>query len=150
MISPGSAPSPDALYESADRGAKQISATGASLADWTPSSWRAREALQQPNYEDEEELSNALAEIANRSGAPRGLTLFSLYLGVLALAEVVSWSGAPRRLTLFFQHLDVLALAEVVNRSGGLTLFSLYLGVLALAEVVNRSGALRTSPCLCT
>ena len=66
VISPGSAPSPDALYESADRGAKQISATGASLADWTPSSWRAREALQQPNYEDEDELSNALAEIANR------------------------------------------------------------------------------------
>ena len=66
MISPGSAPSPDALYESADRGAKQISATGASLADWTPSSWRAREALQQPKYEDEDELSNALAEIANR------------------------------------------------------------------------------------
>jgi hypothetical protein len=42
VISPGSAPSPDALYESADRGAKQISATGASLADWSPSSWRAR------------------------------------------------------------------------------------------------------------
>ena len=64
MISPG--PSPDALYEATDRGDKQISATGASLADWTPKSWREREALQQPNYEDQAELEAALTEIANR------------------------------------------------------------------------------------
>ena len=63
MITPNQ---PDALYHSSDRGDKQISATGASLKDWSPSSWRDREALQQPNYEDADELEAALTEIANR------------------------------------------------------------------------------------
>ena len=40
-----------------------VSATGASLKDWTPSSWRQRKALQQPMYEDEAELAEALATI---------------------------------------------------------------------------------------
>ena len=43
-----------------------VSATGASLKDWTPSSWRQRKALQQPMYEDEAELAEALATIQNR------------------------------------------------------------------------------------
>jgi len=31
-----------------------ISATGASLSGWTPTSWRQKEALQQPNYDNQE------------------------------------------------------------------------------------------------
>jgi len=57
---------PDALYTAGDRAGKQISATGASLKDWAPDSWQAREALQQPNYESKETLDAALDEIANR------------------------------------------------------------------------------------
>jgi len=57
---------PDALYTAGDRAGKQISATGASLKDWAPDSWQAREALQQPNYESKETLNAALDEIANR------------------------------------------------------------------------------------
>jgi hypothetical protein len=34
---------PDALYTADDRADKQISATGASLKDWAPESWRERE-----------------------------------------------------------------------------------------------------------
>ena len=63
MISPQQ---PNALYEAADRGDKQISATGASLKDWSPDSWKQREALQQPKYEDPDELEKALTEIADR------------------------------------------------------------------------------------
>ena len=57
---------PDALYTADDRADKKISATGASLKDWSPSSWRAREALQQPIYDDEAELEKALDEISAR------------------------------------------------------------------------------------
>ena len=50
-----------------ERGAnKEVSATGASLKDWKPDSWQAREALQQPNYDDEAELETVLEEIATR------------------------------------------------------------------------------------
>ena len=63
MISPQQ---PNALYQAADRGDKQISATGASLKDWSPDSWKQREALQQPKYEDPDELEKALTEIADR------------------------------------------------------------------------------------
>ena len=50
-----------------ERGAnKEVSATGASLKDWKPDSWQAREALQQPNYDDEAELETVLKEIATR------------------------------------------------------------------------------------
>lgn len=57
---------PGSLYTADDRADKQISATGASLKDWSPDSWQSREALQQPNYEDQEELAAALDEIHNR------------------------------------------------------------------------------------
>jgi len=43
-----------------------VSATGANIKDWNPKSWRAREALQQPKYENLDELDAALTEIANR------------------------------------------------------------------------------------
>ena len=43
-----------------------VSATGANLKGWTPASWREREALQQPKYEDANELENALNEIKSR------------------------------------------------------------------------------------
>jgi len=45
---------------------KSISATGANIKDWTPVSWREKEALQQPNYTDQAELAKALDEISNR------------------------------------------------------------------------------------
>mmetsp|Transcript_8155 Transcript_8155/g.30272 ORF Transcript_8155/g.30272 Transcript_8155/m.30272 type:complete len:517 (-) Transcript_8155:230-1780(-) len=47
-------------------GSAGVSTTGASLVGWTPTSWRQREALQQPNYENQEELAAALTEIQNR------------------------------------------------------------------------------------
>lgn len=43
-----------------------VSATGANLKEWNPKSWRQREALQQPNYENQAELEEALKVIANR------------------------------------------------------------------------------------
>jgi 3-deoxy-7-phosphoheptulonate synthase len=41
-----------------------VSATGANLKEWNPKSWRQREALQQPNYENQAELEEALKVIA--------------------------------------------------------------------------------------
>ena len=48
------------LSEIAERRTRKISATGANLKDWTPSSYRARDALQQPKYEDQAEIDAVL------------------------------------------------------------------------------------------
>lgn len=56
----------DAMFLGDRAANKEVSATGASLKDWKPDSWKSREALQQPNYEDQDELETALQEIANR------------------------------------------------------------------------------------
>ena len=56
----------DAMFLGDRAANKEVSATGASLKDWKPDSWKSREALQQPNYEDQDELEAVLQEIANR------------------------------------------------------------------------------------
>ena len=48
------------LSEIAEASNAKISATGANLKDWTPSSYRARDALQQPKYEDQAEIDAVL------------------------------------------------------------------------------------------
>ena len=68
----------DAMFLGDRAANKEVSATGASLKDWKPDSWKSREALQQPNYVDQAELEVALSEIANRpplvfAGEVRGL-----------------------------------------------------------------------------
>ena len=45
---------------------KKISATGANLDQWSPTSYTAKKALQQPTYDNKEELQNTLDEISNR------------------------------------------------------------------------------------
>ena len=67
-VSPRAVISPETFCGTADdRKEKKISATGANLGEgWEPKSWKKKEALQQPNYEDEEELATALGEIRNR------------------------------------------------------------------------------------
>lgn len=67
-LSPRAVITPETFGVTADdRKEKMISATGANLSGgWHPSSWREKEALQQPKYDSEEELNDALREIRNR------------------------------------------------------------------------------------
>src|SRR5690348_3341280 len=68
-------------------------ATSVFAADWAPSSWQQRKALQQPQYEDATELAQATAQLA---GLPPLVTSWE----VLALKQALAEAQEGRRFLL--------------------------------------------------